>query len=131
MHMGGRGHPRVKNRFHILRRKSLTCRDWKRSYLCNALSARRGAPSVILYTEQPLLSQRLDNDSVRTLCRFRKSVSRIDVEISERLRLGEISNRLVCDDPTPRITGGSFANRPAANTGLTRMRTRIAAAQSP
>ena len=51
MHMGRRGHPGVKNRFHILRRISLTCRNWKRSYLCNALSARRGLPSVIFYTE--------------------------------------------------------------------------------
>ena len=86
--MGGRGHPSVKNRFHKLRRISLARCDGKRSYLfCDALSACGGVPAVVFYAEQPLLSKELDNGSVNTLCRFRKSAVGIGVEIPVRLRL--------------------------------------------
>jgi hypothetical protein len=78
----------------------LTCGYRKRTDLSNALAPGR-PPSLICNRQQPNLSKRLDDGTASSFCCFSLGSGRVNIQVPKGLRLGELPNRLMGDDPTP------------------------------
>src|SRR6476620_7540212 len=86
-------HSRIKHRFHVLRRVN-TWDDGKWSN-CRDVLAARGTPSRILNSEQPSLPKCLHNGASLRLRGFSRVARRESVEVPERLRGGQLTDRII------------------------------------
>src|ERR1700732_2544176 len=109
MRVRRRRHARRKDRLHVLSRIGLTCGYRKRADLSNAFTPRR-PPSLVCNRQQPHPSKRLDDRAASSFCRFSLGTRRVNIQVPKGLWLGELSDRLMGDDPTP-CFAGAFSNR--------------------
>ena len=95
--MGRRGHPRCKDRLHVLSGVAITGPDRERSDLGDAFPA-RWLPPRIPDRQEPSLSERLNDRAGGRLGYVGRSPRRKDIELPENLGLAQGSELTIRND---------------------------------
>jgi hypothetical protein len=111
MRMRRRYHAWRKDCLHVLSRIGLTGDYRKRADLGNTFAS-RWPPSLVCNCEEPNLSKRLDDGTTNSFRCFSLSQGRISIQVPKGLRLGELPDGLLGDDPTSYLAC-TLSNRPA------------------